>query len=86
MYEYLKPGEEVTFQSLLDLLLIVEEVNERRGNVRCKYYDENLGKFIKLTLPAESLTLRKNASRKKRVTVTQPPPFRHRPEEDNLFG
>ena len=85
MYEYLKPGEEVTFQSLLDLRLIVEEVNERRGNVRCKYYDENLGKFIKLTLPAESLIPRRNASLKKKVAVSQPV-ARHRPEEDNLFG
>jgi hypothetical protein len=85
MYEYLKPGEEVTFQSLLDLRLIVEEVNERRGNVRCKYYDENLGKFIKLTLPAESLTPRRNASIKKKVAIGQPV-VRHRPEEDNLFG
>ena len=85
MYEYLKPGEEVTFQSLLDLRLIVEEVNERRGNVRCKYYDENLGKFIKLTLPAESLVPRRNASLKKKAAVDQPV-VRRRPEEDNLFG
>ena len=55
MYEFLKPGVEVTFQSLRDIKLIVEEVNEFKGNVRCKYYDENLKRFIKLTLPAESL-------------------------------
>jgi len=85
MYEYLKPGEEVTFQSLLDLCLIVEEVNERRGNVRCKYYDENLGRFIKLTLPAESLTPRKNVSLKKKAAFRRPI-NRTRPEEDNLFG
>ncbi len=85
MYEYLKPGEEVTFESLLYLRLIVEEVNERRGNVRCKYYDENLGKFIKLTLPAESLIPRRNVSLKKKGAVSQPV-ARHRPEEDNLFG
>lgn len=85
MYEYLKPGEEVTFQSLLDLRLIVEEVNERRGNVRCKYYDENLGKFIKLTLPAESLVPCRDVSKKKKIpvsqTVSRPPRG-----EDNLFG
>jgi hypothetical protein len=69
MYEYLKPGEEVTFQSLLDLRLIVEEVNERRGNVRCKYFDENLGKFIKLTLPADSLMPCRDVSKKKKVSV-----------------
>ena len=85
MYEYLKPGEEVTFQSLLDLRLIVEEVNERRGNVRCKYYDENLGKFIKLTLPAESLVPRKGASLKKKIAVDHSV-RRARPDEENLFG
>jgi len=55
MYDFLKVGAEVTFQCLHDIRLIVEEVNEFRGIVRCKYYDENLNEFIKLTLPAESL-------------------------------
>lgn len=55
MYHYLKAGAEVTFQCLHDLTLIVEEFNEHKGNVRCKYYDDNLKQFIKLTLPAESL-------------------------------
>ena len=55
MYDFLKVGEEVTFQCLHDIKLIVEEVNEFKGSVRCKYYDENLNKFIKLTLSAESL-------------------------------
>jgi len=55
MYDFLKVGEEVTFQCLHDIRLIVEEINEFKGNVRCKYYDENLKRFIKLTLPAESL-------------------------------
>jgi hypothetical protein len=55
MYDFLKVGEEVTFECLHDIKLIVEEVNEFKGNVRCKYYDENLKKFIRLTLPAESL-------------------------------
>jgi len=85
MYEYLKPGEEVTFQSLLDLRLIVEEVNERRGNVRCKYYDENLGKFIKLTLPADSLVPCRDHSKKKKIAVSQPI-ARRQSDEDNLFG
>jgi hypothetical protein len=55
MYEFLKVGAEVTFQCLHDIKLIVEEVNEVKGSVRCKYFDDNLNKFIKLTLPAESL-------------------------------
>lgn len=55
MYQFLKTGDEVTFQSLRDIKLIVEEVNEFKGNVRCKYYDDNLKRYIKLTLPAESL-------------------------------
>ncbi|HVU84043.1 MAG TPA: hypothetical protein VHC48_04205 [Puia sp.] len=55
MYEFLKVGAEVTFQCLHDIKLIVEEVNEFKGNVRCKYFDDNLNRFIKLTLPAESL-------------------------------
>ena len=55
MYDFLKVGAEVTFQCLHDIRLIVEEVNEFKGNVRCKYYDENLKRFIKLTLPADSL-------------------------------
>ena len=56
MYDFLEVGAEVTFQCLHDIKLIVEEFNEFKGNVRCKYYDENLKRFIKLTLPAESLS------------------------------
>ena len=67
MYDFLKVGEEVTFQCLHDIKLIVEEVNEFKGSVRCKYYDENLKKFIKLTLPAESLIpVRKTLKRNER--------------------
>lgn len=55
MYEFLKVGEEVTFPGLLDIKLVVEEVCENRGNVRCKYYDDHLKRFIKLTLPADAL-------------------------------
>jgi len=55
MYDFLQVGAEVTFQCLHDIRLIVEEVNEFRGSVRCKYYDENLQRFIRLTLPADSL-------------------------------
>jgi hypothetical protein len=70
MYEYLKPGEEVTFQGLLDIKLIIEEVNEARGNVRCKYYDDNLKKYIKLTLPADSLIpAKKNASKNRNISA-----------------
>lgn len=55
MYAHLKVGEEVTFPGLLDIKLIVEEVFENKGVVKCKYYDDHLRKFIKLTLPADSL-------------------------------
>jgi hypothetical protein len=55
MYNLLKVGEEVTFPGLLDIRLIVEEVHENRGNVRCKYYDDHLKRYIKLTLPTEAL-------------------------------
>jgi len=55
MYAHLKVGEEVNFPGLLDIKLIVEEVYENKGSVRCKYYDDHLKRFIKLTLPADSL-------------------------------
>jgi hypothetical protein len=55
MYGFLKVGEEVTFPGLLDIKLIIEEVYENKGSARCKYYDEHLKRFIKLTLPADSL-------------------------------
>jgi hypothetical protein len=55
MYYQLKAGAEVTFQSLHDFKFIVEEFNEHAGNVRCKYYDENLKRYIRLTLPAEAV-------------------------------
>lgn len=55
MYNLLKVGEEVTFPGLLDIRLIVEEVYENRGNVRCKYYDDHLKRYIRLTLPTDAL-------------------------------
>ena len=67
MYDLLKVGEEVSFPGLLDIKLIVEEIYENQGSVRCRYYDEHLNRFIKLTLPADSLVPAK------RVTV---PPTR----------
>jgi hypothetical protein len=68
MYNLLKVGEEVTFPGLLDIRLIVEEVHENRGNVRCKYYDDHLKRYIKLTLPTDALI----PSRKVRSKVTLP--------------
>lgn len=63
MFTLLKVGDEVTFPGLLDIKLIVEEVQENSGSVRCKYYDDHLRKFIKLTLPADALVpLRKTLS------------------------
>ena len=64
MYDFFKIGEEVSFQSLPDMRLIVEEINEVNGNVRCKYYDDNLRKYIRLTLPAEALV----TGKKKQLT------------------
>jgi hypothetical protein len=55
MYEYLKAGEVVSFPGLTDIRLIVEEVYEAKGAARCKYYDDHLKRFIKLTLPADAL-------------------------------
>ena len=55
MYNLLKVGEEVTFPGLLDIRLIVEEIFENRGNVRCKYYDDHLKRYIRLTLPTDAL-------------------------------
>jgi hypothetical protein len=69
MYEFLKVGEEVTFQCLHDIRLIVEEINEFKGNVRCKYYDDNLKRYIKLTLPAESLIPVRKALKKSEPVV-----------------
>jgi hypothetical protein len=67
MYDLLKVGEEVTFPGLLDIKLIVEEVFENRGNVRCKYYDDLLKRFIKLTLPADALVPSPKALKKMKV-------------------
>ncbi len=55
MYSHLKVGEEVSFPGLIDIRLIIEEVHENRGNVRCKYYDEHLKRYIRLTLPCNAL-------------------------------
>jgi len=55
MYDFLKVGEEVTFPGLLDITLIVVDVNENRGNALCKYFDENLNRYVKLTLSAGEL-------------------------------
>ena len=69
MYDYFQVGEEVIFQCLPDIRLIVEEVNEMNGNVRCKYYDDNLRKYIRLTLPPGSLVA---GAKKQLVQKTAP--------------
>jgi hypothetical protein len=54
--EFIRPGAKVTFSGLQEIIMIVEEApNEQRGNVRCKYFDDKLHRWIKLTLPVESL-------------------------------
>lgn len=70
MCDFLKVGEEVTFPGLLDIKLFVEEVFENRGNVRCKYYDEYLKRFIKLTLPADALVPSPKAPKQLKVSVS----------------
>ena len=66
MYHFLQVGEEVTFQRLSDIRLIVEEINETSGDTRCKYFDDILRRYIRLTLPAESLIpCKKTANLKK---------------------
>ena len=70
MCDFLKVGEEVTFRGLMDIKLIVEGVNEVRGNVRCKYYDDHLKRYIKLTLPAESLMPSEIVQKKAKVLVS----------------
>ena len=70
MYDFLKVGEEVAFPGLLDIKLIVEEVCEIRGNVRCKYYDDHLNRFIKLTLPADALVPLSKTPKRTKVSVS----------------
>ena len=72
MYDLLKVGDEVTFPGLLDIKLVVEEVFENRGNVRCKYYDDHLKRFIKLTLPADALVPSRKVLKQIKVPVTSP--------------
>lgn len=69
MFDFLKAGEEVTFPGLLDIKLIIVEYIELKGIAKCKYYDDNLKRFIKLTLPANSLVpRRKHVNVKKKTT------------------
>jgi hypothetical protein len=69
MYNLLKVGEEVTFPGLLDIRLIVEEVHENRGYVRCKYYDDHLKRYIKLTLPTDALIPSQKVQPKLKILV-----------------
>jgi len=69
MYDFLKAGEEVTFPGLLDITLIVVEVNENRGNALCKYFDENLNRYIKLTLSVDSLVPNRTPSKNQKTPV-----------------
>ena len=72
MYGMLKVGEEVTFPGLIDIRLIVDEVYENKEHVRCKYYDDHLKKFIKLTLPADSLMPIRKAPKLKVLVSSKP--------------
>jgi hypothetical protein len=70
MYEFLKVGDEVIFPGLMEIRLIVEEVYEVRGAVRCKYYDDQLKKYIKLTLPADALIPYRKPSKPAKVVIS----------------
>ena len=70
MYDDLKVGEEVSFPGLLDLRLLVEEVQDSK--VRCKYYDEHLKKYVRLTVPADAL-VRSNSPGHRSLRESDPP-------------
>jgi uncharacterized protein YodC (DUF2158 family) len=55
MYQFFRVGEEVHFKCLPDIKLIIEDINETSGSIRCKYYDDKLQKYIRLRLSADSL-------------------------------
>ena len=62
------------YQRLYDMILLhgTEEVYENKGHVRCKYYDDLLKKFIKLTLPADSLMPIRKAPKLKVLVSSKP--------------
>jgi hypothetical protein len=68
MCDLLEVGEEVSFPGLTDIRLIVEEVREIQGNVRCKYYDDYLRRYIKLTLPLDGLIRCPKAPKKLKIS------------------
>lgn len=72
MYNLLEVGEEVSFPGLLDIRLIVEDTHEIQGNIRCKYYDDHLRKYIRLTLPANQLISCRKPSAKPKANVSKP--------------
>lgn len=56
MYELFHTGQEVSFPGLPDIRLIIISVDDHKGNLRCKYYDDHLQKYITLTLSADALS------------------------------
>jgi uncharacterized protein YodC (DUF2158 family) len=64
MYQFFRVGEEVHFKCLPDIKLIIEDINETSGSIRCKYYDDNLRKYIRLRLSADSLVPSASAPKK----------------------
>ena len=56
MYELFQTGQEVIFPGLPDIWLTIIAVDENKGNLRCKYYDDHLHKYITLTLSADALS------------------------------
>jgi uncharacterized protein YodC (DUF2158 family) len=64
MYQFFRVGEEVNFKCLPDIKLIIEDINETSGSIRCKYFDDQLQKYIRLRLSADSLVPCTNAAKK----------------------
>ena len=70
MREHLKAGEEVSFPGLLDIKLIVESVQGRM--VHCKYFDDFLRKYIRVTFPIDNLVRTTSASTRTIPATTTP--------------
>jgi hypothetical protein len=71
MYHFFRVGEEVNFKCLPDIRLIIEEINETNGSIRCKYYDENLNKYIRLRLSADSLVPARAVPKKTKIRINR---------------
>lgn len=71
MQHFFRVGEEVNFTCLPDITLIIEEINETNGSIRCKYYDDMLHKYIHLRLSADALVSCQTGSKKTKIQVNR---------------